>query len=323
LSGATVVLAALAGVFGAQADTIAYWNFEEGPAGANVARGGMSDGVFYPAVQDQSGNGYHLSVWSDGGGAGYAYRTDVASPTIPLTGAPNNFSVKNTGGFPAMWTESPALQAWSPLTWTIEVSFQPELSDSYRTLVGRDSQGANTAGPSPNPDLAALYLQIQPDESLAIKFNDVSGYWHEAISAPGLVQGFAFSSDNDGLTGQWQSAAAVSDGSTLRLYYRNVELGEGWQLVAELDLTASGSPNTALTPGTGDGGDWGAGNFSVGRGLYAGGHTDRAWGFIDEVRLSDVALTPDQFLMVPEPSSLALGLVGFGIAVATRRRNRG
>jgi len=158
---------------------------------------------------------------------------------------------------------------------------------------------------------------------LAIKFNDVSGYWHEAISAPGLVQGFTFSSDNDGLTGQWQSAAAVSDGSTLRLYYRNVELGEGWQLVAELDLTASGSPNTALTPGTGDGGDWDAGNFSVGRGLYAGGHTDRAWGFIDEVRLSDVALTPDQFLMVPEPSSLALGLVGFGIAVATRRRNRG
>src|SRR5262249_40975090 len=30
--------------------------------------------------------------------------------------------------------------------------------------------------------------------------------------------------------------------------------------------------------------------------LYAGNHTDRAYGLIDEVRISDTALRPDQFL---------------------------
>jgi hypothetical protein len=323
LVSAAAVLASLVGLASAQAATVAYWNFEEGSAGANVDRGGLGDGVFFPAVQDQSGNGYHLSTWSDGGGAGYVYSPSVAGSTLPLNGAPNNLSVRNTGGFPAMWTETgTALQTWSPSAWTIEVAFQPELSDSHRTLVGRDSRGANTAGASPNGDLSALYLQIQPDESLAIKYNDANGYWHEAISTPGLVQGFSAGSDPDGITGQWQGAAAVSDGSTLSLYYRNIELEGGWELVAQTDLTLSGSIDTALTPGTGDGGDWDAGNFSVGRGLYAGGHGDRAWGWIDEVRLSDSALTPTEFLMVPEPSTFALAALGLGVGFAAFMRRK-
>ena len=69
--------------------------------------------------------------------------------------------------------------------------------------------------------------------------------------------------------------AAVSDGSMLSLYLRDVTAG-GWHLIAQTDMTLSGSPNTALTKGTGDGGDWNAGDWSVGRGLYNGGHGDRA-----------------------------------------------
>jgi hypothetical protein len=161
-----------------------------------------------------------------------------------------------------------------------------------------------------------------PGEELAVKFCDVDGYWHEAISAPGLVQGFDYPTDNDGLTGEWQGAVATSDGSTLSLWYRNIELSGGWQLVAQTDMTLSGSLNTALTPGTGSGGDWGAGNFSVGRGLYAGGHGDRAYGFIDEVRFSDMALTPAEFLFVPEPTSAALFLGGMGVVLAAIRRRK-
>jgi hypothetical protein len=305
-------------VLSVQADTVAWWRFEEGPAGANVARGGQADGVFFAGVADSSGNGNELSVWSDGGGAGYAYRAD-APIADPGMGIANNYSVQNTGGFPAMWTETgTSLQTWNPLAWTIEVTFKPELSDSHRTLVGRDSEGSVTTG---NLDLAALYLQIQPDESLAIKFSDSAGYWHEVISAPDLVQGFVFGDDPNGLTVPWQSAAAISDGSTLSLYYRNVSEVSAWQLIGQTDLTAGGSTNTALSAGAGDGGDWDAGNFSVGRGLYNGGHTDRGWGFIDEVRMSDVALTTDQFLtFIPEPTTLALLAIGlFGLA----RRRRG
>ena len=90
---------------------------------------------------------------------------------------------------------------------------------------------------------------------------------------------------------------AVSDGSTLSLYIRDATANGDWVLIAQTDMTLSGSPNTALTMGTGDGGDWNAGDWTVGRGLYNGAHGDRAKGFIDEVRISDSALTISEFLL--------------------------
>jgi len=293
----------------ASGSTLAYWRFEEGPADAAVSHGGFPDGVFYPGTADSSGNGNALSVWAEGW-AGYAYRTDVASGTVPLTGAANLFSVQNTGGYPAMFTDSAMMRTISPAAFTIEASFKPE-TGGYRTIVGRDSRGASTV----NGDLSALYLQIIPGDAVAIKFGDVSGYWHEAVSAPGAITGFPFPNAN---LGYWYDMAAVSDGHMLSLYLNS---GAGYSLVAQTDMTLSGSPNTALTAGLGSGSDWTAGNWSVGRGLYAGGHTDRAYGFIDEVRISDAALDPSQFLFVPEPSTLALALLG-GLGLLGRRRFR-
>lgn len=301
-----------------QASTVAWWRFEEGPAGANVARNGQADGTFYGAVADSSGNGYTLSAWSDGNYAGYAYRSEVASSTLPLNGLANNYSVKNTGGYPALFTESgTALQTWSPTAWTIEATFKLENGD-YRTIVGRDSRGSASS----NNDLAALYFQALPNNALAIKFSDVTGVWHEAISANNIFLSFNFQTDNNGYSAPWYSMAAVSDGSTLSLYLRNVNTLSGWELIAQTDMTLSGSLNTALSAGTGDGGDWDAGNFSVGRGLYAGNHGDRAWGYIDEVRLSDTALSVNEFLMVPEPSAFALGALGLGALTFARRRRQ-
>lgn len=310
-----LALAVLAGSLPAFASTVAYWRFEEGPAGAPVPHGGAGDGVFYAGTADSSGNSNELSVWAEGW-AGYGYRTDVAAAVVPQTGNSNGLSVVNTGGYPAMFTETgTALQSWSPAAWTIEVAFQLE-NGGYKTIVGRDSRGSVTTG---NLDLAALYLQQIPDNGLAIKYCDVSGYWHEAISATNVVQGYNWGTDNNGTTGVWYAMAAVSDGSTLSLYLKNVEGGGNYELIAQTDMTTSGSPDTALTPGTGDGGDWDAGNFTVGRGLYAGGHGDRAYGFIDEVRLSDTALAPSQFLFVPEPTAALLALPSLLVFFRRRR----
>lgn len=292
------------------AGTVAYWQFEEGPADAQISHGGQPGGVYYQGTADSSGNGYGLSVWAENW-AGYAYKTDVAAPTFG--GHANNFSAKNTGGSPAMFTStSHGINNIQPAAFTIEATFKLE-NGGYRTIVGRDSRGAATV----NGDLAALYFQATPGNTLAIKFADVSGVWHEAVSQANAFTGFDFPTNPDGLNVPWYSMAGVSDGSTLSLYLRDVTAGSPWQLLAQTDMTISGSANTALTMGTGDGGDWNAGDWSVGRGLYAGGHGDRAYGFIDEVRISDSALAVSEFL-VPEPATLAL--LGLGGLLLRRKR---
>ena len=288
------------------AGTLAYWRYETGPAGTNVTHSAGA-GQYSPDIPDVSGNGNDLSVWETGGGAGFVYRDNVAFSTVPLTGATNDFCVKNTGGGPAMWCNTTGLADITLAQFTIEVTFKLE-NGGHRTIMGRDSFGTNTAGPSPNSELAAMYLQGLPGNALAIKFCDVDGYWHEANSASGTIQTFDFPSDPDGNNVPWYSAAAVSDGQTLSLYLLEHGSGLGYQLIAQTDLTASGSSNTAMTAGAGDGGDWDAGDWTVARGLYNGGHVDRAYGFIDEVRISDVALSPTNFLQGPLPTDPSVGL---------------
>ncbi|HOQ84658.1 MAG TPA: hypothetical protein PLQ89_02975 [Phycisphaerae bacterium] len=289
------------------AATVAHWRFEEGPAGTNVPRGGLADGVFYPAITDSSGNGNHLSAWSDGGCCGYIFSTDVPGDTLLQTGAANNLSVQNSGVAPGMFTETGApIQSISPAAFTIEASFKAQ-TGGYRTIVGRDSQGA-----IPNAqDLAAVYLQLVPGDAIAIKFADVSGYWHQAVSAPGTVQCYEPPNTEEG---RWYHVAAVSNGHLLSLYLNDVAAGTGYQLVAQTNMTLSGSPNTALTAGTGDGGDWDAGNWSVGRGLHNGNHVDRFYGFIDEVRISDTAMTPSQFLFAEPTGVMEITPATFSVA---------
>ncbi len=277
------------------ANTVAYWRFEGGTPASCVVHTG-SNGVYYPDIPDVSGNGNHLCVWQTCGGGGYIYRSEVGTSKIRLTGEANLLSVKNSGGGPAMWCSAPGLQYMTPAQFTVEAIFKLE-NGGYRTIVGRDSYGTNTAGTPTNAALAALYFQAVPNNALAIKFCDVAGYWHEAVSQTNIFTGFNYSTNPDGVGVPWYAMAAVSDGKTLSLYLMELGVDTQYRLIAQTDMTASGSPNTALTAGAGDGGDWDAGDWSVGRGLYNGGHTDRAYGYIDEVRITTSALPPSAFLM--------------------------
>lgn len=316
-----IAVVLLLGVSVASAKTVAYWRFDdmynptidfsEGLA-SEVAAGNPlpdSDGrsIYRKAVHDWSGNGNDLTTF-DHGWAGMNWSDDIPVSQVPLTGIENQLSIEHAGDYPAAmtWSEqsSPSgvdLETWTPSAWTIESSFKADSLSWAHTIVGRDGTDVSNESASKAP----LYFSVRKfsgdgSESVAIEFTDLQGYTHSAISDPGIVT-----------TGQWYSMVAVSDGETLSLYLDK-------ELVAQTDMTASGSTNTALAVGDGTpGGDNWPGTWSVGRGMWAGGHADRWYGNIDEVRISDTALDPCQFL-IPEPATILI--LGFGGLTLLRRR---
>ena len=309
-SRAVVGVSSFAGSVALQAETVAYWRFETGPANASVLHA-TAAGVYDGTTRDVSGNRNHLSMWSQGGGAGFAYRADVPFATVPQDGIVNRFSIKNTGGSPASFTSAAAslptginADTMTPAQFTVELCYKPEANGGFRTVLSRDARNVATS----NAELAALYLQVRPDDSVGIAFTDVSGRAHSAYSPPGWLYGFNFGSNPEGTGVPWYHLAGVSDGATLKLYVDKV-------LVATTNLTASGSPNTALAKGTVNGTDWKTGAWAVGRGLYAGGHTDRAYGLIDEVRISNTALHPGQFLATQKPQITSFAITGSNAAI--------
>jgi hypothetical protein len=191
----------------------------------------------------------------------------------------------SAGNYPAAMTWSQRslpvgtdIEGITPAAFTIEASFKPtyNVANGYHTIVGRD--GMNVATVLNDPAKAPLYFSTRPGASVAIEFTDMAGFNHQAVSAAGAIQ-----------TGQWYNMVGVSDGSTLSLYLNN-------SLVAQ---TSFSSTDPRLAVGNGSGADWKAGTWSVGRGLWNGGHVDRVFGYIDEVRISDTALEPRQFLFPP------------------------
>jgi hypothetical protein len=246
--------------------------------------------------RDSSGNGNSLYTWDDNF-TGHNYRTFVPNNSSLRAGVPNNYSIQNNGNFPATFTwslrSSPSLniQPVTPAAWTIEASIYKTSSTLHQTFVGRDGNGVAGDG-----NLAPLYFKTF-DGNLEILFTDIAGNtWNATDNTADIA------------LNTWYNVAAVSNGSTLSLYK---DSGAGYQLVASTNI--SSSTNSALAydaAGSNTPGDtqWG---WTIGRGRYGtddaqgAGHTDRWFGYIDEVRISDAALTPDQFLFLPKSSLIA------------------
>lgn len=276
------------------ASTVAYWDFEEASsAGTYVPYTRTTAGQYDGTLLDRSGHGHHASTWA---GSWHWYRAIVPDATTPQTGRANTRSLQNAYSFPALSAIGTALTAWSPARWTLEAAIRPDnATNGFQTVIGRDSRGAYTADPA----LAALYFGLAPSGNLRVAFTDASGRLWTLTSASGAIQ-----------SGKWQAVAATSDGTTLSLYRKNLTDGEtAYTLLGTLDLSAS--PNSALSAGAGDGTDWDAGVITFARGLYNGGHTDRYFGYLDDIRLSDEALSPAEFLYSPPPATYATWIAGY------------
>lgn len=243
----------------ARAATLAYWRFEEGPAGALV----FNNPTRYSA--DVSGNGHHASSFSVDHSASYSEA--VPGRVVPQTGAPNRFSLYTGPGGPVRDLYTTTLLNQAVLTsFTIEASVQFDGVGTWQTFVGRD------ANFSP---LSALYFQMVQDSGrlnhVGCKIMD-NGNVFRSVFTQAPVE-----------PGRWYHFAVVANATNRTLTLLRYDETQRTYVV-------EGS-TTWLGPMASQGGSW-----TLGRGMYNGNATDALNGRLDEVRISDTALTIPELL---------------------------
>ncbi|MBE0536646.1 MAG: LamG domain-containing protein [Phycisphaerae bacterium] len=242
------------------AATILHYNFEDGTPDTPMNPSSTVTGQI--GSLDLSGNGYHMYAWSD-------YHGPLFSS---LGETPTGIGLSSEhDGHRDGYCFADGLRSWSPGVWTIELSFKLDDLSAWRTLIGKDDwavyNGANIdAG-------AALYIQKNGvNGAIRLDFATVSGERYHLDST--LIPA----------AGQWYHFAIVVEGDQVNMYADRLD-GEGFQNAGTHSLTAG--LNHALLP---------TGTWTFGRGWYNGGQADHIVGNLDDIRFSNVALEPSQFI---------------------------
>jgi len=241
------------------AATILHYDFEDGTPETPMNNFPVTQQNGTVGTVDLSGNGYHMHAWDDYWGPWFS----AAGDTPTGTGLSSVHEGHNDG-----YTLADGIRAWSPSTWTIEVSFKLNDPDGWRTLIGRDDW-TGIAGDV----AAAFYLQSNGENNaMRVTFATVSGerYFLDSSLIPAA--------------GQWYHLAAVGEGDLIEMYADSFD-GYGFQKIGSLTMTPG--VNHALRP---------TGNWTFGRGWHNGNFVDHIDGNLDNIRFSDVALTTDEFI---------------------------
>ena len=277
---ASLMAAGLFTTLAANASTVAYWNFDEGAAGTF-----FSD----DPADDLSGNGYSMSGFSTTYGPAYSALGDTA------TGS--GLSLDTLTGGRDGYTTDAGINGWAPQQWTIEATVRLDATGGFLTVIGRD--GSSFGGP-----LSDFYLQKNASA------NGGTGAWRVDYSTAGgqrVTMDTAFTP----VAGTYYQLAVTSDGVNSTFYVNDLSGGLGFQEAATVALTGGDAAANALASPNA--------NWTFGRGWYNGGFVDGIDGTIDEIRFSDTALTPAEFITVPEAGSTMLAAFA-GMAMLLRRR---
>jgi alpha-N-arabinofuranosidase len=240
--------------------TVLQYDFEDGTPGERINTGTSAA----PGVEDLSGNGYDMWGWASG--------SSNNSPSFSAQGDAvdgRGLSLVFSGGQDGYTGGGGAINAWSPVTWTIEVSVNLDSLSGWQTIIGRNGTSLGVAQ-------ADFYLQKNDiNDRFRINFGTVSG------------ERFILDSDFVATAGQWYRLAVVSDGTTVTMYADKLD-GHGFQNVGSKAMSGATPADNALA----------ATNYvwTFGRGWYNGSLVDHVMGNLDDIRFSDAALTPSQFL---------------------------
>ncbi len=247
------------------ADPVAWYRFEEGTAGTAVPYGGNQ-------IVDSAGGDDNLNAYAANTAPDYSASVPVA--TIPQTGATNTVSTHFDGSddlYTAVTSGPLVTTIYSNFTVEAYVNF--DSLTGFQTIVGRDDDFGDAAGGVSGDARALLYLSKHVDGHFRIEACTAGSDYVSVEGSLSPVQN------------TWYHIAAVGDAAagTLTLYVDGQNVG-------------SSTGFDGLYPST-------THPWSVGRGMYNGAAVDQLSGMIDEVRITDAALSPVQFLNFSNPDT--------------------
>lgn len=208
--------------------------------------------------EDLSGNDFHMYAWD----ASYGPSFSAAGATPTGEG----LSSRHNGGQDGYLSDT-FICGWSPTAWTIELAVKLDHLSGWQTMIGRNGSSQGEAE-------ADFYFQKQ-DVSDRFRINlDTVGGQRYILDADFTVE-----------AGRWYRLAAVSDGATLTLYADRLD-GAGSRVVGTLALNAANDNALAASDDS----------WTFGRGWFNGSQADHITGNLDDIRFTDRALSPTEFM---------------------------
>lgn len=289
----------------ANAATQAYWRHEEGAAGALIPAGPDT-------VLDSSGNGNHMRTFNPTFTSG-TYSSTV-SPVPLRSGLTNNFSLDfGPGGDDAglnddNYTDNKPINDDLFSAVTFEMAFKMDAVSGWQAVFGEDGKPLGNQPGEPDSPVPPIKFLIRADNfpdnipnQLFVEWIDGDGDIHFLANRETVV------------ANQWYHVAFTLNAADARLYvakentvYKQVDakLGEDY---------AGASGEVIVSEPLG---------YSIGRGMFNNNVADWADAHIDEVRISDAALAPGDFLFAAVPEPTGLTLAAAAVAACGLRRFR-
>ena len=249
-------------------ETIAYWRLDTSEFAPQPANGVEHAGDQDNWYSDVSGNGNHMSSWHEG--ARPASTTNVPFATIQGIG-PNtlalDFDVDDIGTFGDV-TGAKMVESYAFTNgWTIECSFKANDLGAWRVMLGKD--GKRVLGPE-----EPFSFKLAPEAEnfgircLVLDDDDV----------------FHFIDTSEIVAEKWYTVVATYDNAAFRVYLKSED---------DADFIQYGSLNR---PQGSSFGALGSGTWTIGRGMWDGNPVDFFHGLVDEVRVSDAPMRPEEFI---------------------------
>jgi hypothetical protein len=281
-----VLVETLAGSSSSLAATAAYYRHEEGISGQIVPDGPDT-------VLDSSGNGNHMQTFNSANApftaATYsplvsplALRSELSN-TLSLDFGPNPTIGTDDGGGrnDDNYVQDKLIQTQLFTAMTVELAFNMHTVEGFQNLFGKDGK------PLLESPVAPLQIKVRGDDfpnavpnQLFVEWIDGDGDIHI------LATGETVAAD------QWYHIAFTLSATDAELWVAG-ETGD-YVLKGAIsgdDFAGTSGEVTIFDPTP----------ITVGRGMYDNGVADWSDALIDEVRVSDAALTPDQFLFLTAP----------------------